>query len=165
MRVTLCLLALCIGCGASTGASSRLGSGDRPVELTLITPSATYIDIGDYRGEPLLLFVFATFDVNSQAALQPLRELLEQRPELQVIGVAAQVSARPLLAAWVNALNPGFPVGYEPDNQISLGDSAIGAISAVPTWVVLRADGRIGAKYGGYLSADLLGRLVDEYTQ
>ena len=161
----LLLLCLCTGCGASAGSGSRLGSEDSPVELTLITPTATYIDVGDYRGEPLLLFVFATFDVNSQAALQPLRELLERRPGLQVIGVAAQVSARPLLAAWVDALNPSFPVGYEPDNRISSGDSTLGEISTVPTWVVLRSDGRIGAKYGGYLSADLLGQLIDEYTQ
>jgi len=160
MRAWILTLSLCLGCGAQAAAPPDLSASGQPVELTLITPANAYLDVGDYRGAPLLVFVFATFDVNSQAALHSVHELLEQRPGTQVIGIAAQIAARPLMEAWHNALSPRFPVGYEPDNLVALGHSELGPIATVPAWIALDRRGRVAARYSGYLSAESLALLM-----
>jgi len=93
------------------------------------------------RGQPVLLFVFATYDGASQAAVRTVALYMHDFPEARVVGVAAQYGAEELVDAWVYALAPPFPVGYEVEDRVATGQSDLGAIEAVPTFVALDARG------------------------
>ena len=141
--------------GVSDGPPSR-----RPVDLALVTPERTFIDLVELRGRPVLLFLFATFDVQSQAALRPLRRFMIRRPDVQVVGVGIQPQARNLLRAWRSALTPPFPVTFEPDNRIARGVSDLGNVEAIPTFVLLDERGFEQQRVTGFVNADGLERLL-----
>lgn len=123
-------------------------------------PDGRFIDVGDLRGHVVLLFVFATFDAMSQLALHPLRELAEADRDLRIVGIAAQPSARLLVDAYVHALSPPFPVTYDPEELVPVGESSLGVIDAVPTFIVLDRRGVPAARHVGFASRDRLRELV-----
>ena len=166
----LALLALVIGCGGAPPSPSgpAIGtSGDvalapahpDAVELALRRPDGTFVDIGELRGAPLLLVVFATFDTTSQMLLRPLSELHEREPELRMVGVAAQPSARLLVDAYEHALSPPYTVTYDPEDVVAEGRSDLGEI-ALPTLIVLDARGVEVARHAGFADADRIAALV-----
>jgi len=114
----------------------------------------------DLRGTPVLLFVFATFDAVSQASLKSLRPFVPQHPELIVVGVAAQPRAEQLVDAWAYALDPPFVVGADPYGDVENGESSLGKIETVPTFILYDADGREVDRRTGLLSEGDLDRLV-----
>ncbi|MCA9536280.1 MAG: TlpA family protein disulfide reductase, partial [Myxococcales bacterium] len=169
--LTALLGALTVGCGggsppprhprsaaappAEEGPAQAEDPPERPpvegaVELTLATPTGELLFLGDMRGQPILLYFFATFDVASQANLTPLDAFTRAHPEVRVIAVAVQRDARMLLDAWVHALTPAFETTFDPDNAISEGTSVLGQLG-VPTFVLLDADGVPRAAEAGIL--------------
>jgi hypothetical protein len=129
--------------------------GDAPrvpgaVELTLRRADGTFLDLGDLRGRPVLVFVFATYDAASQMALHPLRRIVAEYPDIPVIGVAAHHSARLLIEPYVHALSPPFDVTYDPEDIVADGRSGLGEIAAVPTFVVLDRRGLPVARHLGF---------------
>ncbi|MBC7171125.1 MAG: TlpA family protein disulfide reductase [Polyangiaceae bacterium] len=131
------------------------------VELTVRTAAGEWIHIGDLRGQPVLLVFVATYDGVSQAALVPLRRIATVREDVQVIGVLVQQEADELVDAWVHALDPPFPVGYEPDGLIASGESAIGLVETVPTIIALDANGVIVERRIGYQGERALNEMID----
>ncbi len=125
--------------GVGTSRAERRG---RPVELTLRGTSGEWIHLGDLRGKPVLLFLMATFDGVSQAALRPTSRFVRHHAgELHVLGVAVQPNPQPLLVPYVDALQPPFPFTYQMEGTIGEGTSALGALEAIPTYVMLDAYG------------------------
>ena len=147
-------------CGAAPPASgvgnSHVEPGARPVELALVTEAGALVDVGDFRGQTVLLFIFATYDGVSQAALTPVSRFVRHHPEVYVLGVAAQPNPRALLDAWKAALNPPFAVAYSPEDRVTTGTSDLGALGAIPTFVVLNAQGFEVARHTGMVSEDRL---------
>jgi len=126
--------------GAGVAANDRgLAYGDGLFETIRIA-----------QGRPVLLYVFATFDGVSQMLLNPLRNVAERHRDLRIIGIAAQPSARLLVDAYVHALNPPFPIGYDPQESVRAGDSALGEIDTIPTLIVLDARGVEVARHTGF---------------
>lgn len=159
------IVLLLAACGGSHRPGSTGRSGPEPrvegaIELALRLPDGRFVDVGDLRGHVVLLFVFATFDANSQAALHPLREIAEQSPDVRILGIAAQPSARLLVDAYVYALNPPFPVTYDPEERVPIGESMLGPIEAIPTFIVLDARGVPAGRHVGYADADQLRELI-----
>ncbi len=146
MRAALALLLL-VACGGGDpeGAMGRDGeraSQRRPLELALRKVDGTFFEVGEQRGKPVLVFVFATFDGVSQAALDPLRRFVEAHgDDVLVVGIAAQPNARELLDAYVHALEPPFVATYDPEERITSGSSDLEDITTVPTYVMLDARG------------------------
>ncbi len=165
--------ACAVGCGAhdaqpttpasASGPAERAeaASSDEGVELTVRTPAGEWIYVGDLRGLPVLLVFLATYDGVSQAALVPLRRVASAREDLHVVGVLVQQEADELVDAWVHALAPPFPVGYDPDGTIASGDGPIGEIEAVPTFVALDANGVVVERRVGYQGERALNEMVD----
>ncbi len=145
------LLALS-GCGGGGAAAGGAGASARPgaVELSLRDTDGEWRELSSYRGAPLLVFVFATYDGASQASLRPLSRLMHDYPELQVIGIAAQFDAEMLVDAWVYALAPPFAVVYDAGEEIAQGRSGLGPIDAVPTYITLDATGHFVERLTGY---------------
>lgn len=133
----------------------------RPIELSLRRSDGTFLEVGELRGDVVLLFVFATFDATSQMALTPLRAIAERYPDTRIVGIAAQPSARLLIEAYEIALSPPFPITYDPLERVATGDSSLGAIEGVPTFIVLDRDGREVARHLGFADEPRLVRMLE----
>jgi hypothetical protein len=136
--------------GPQTGGGETPEATEGSVELTLRLPDGTFLEVGEQRGHPVLLYVFATFDGVSQMLLTPLRNVAERHPDVRIIGIAAQPSARLLVDAYVHALAPPFPITYDPRETVRSGESALGAIDTIPTLIVLDARGVEVARHTGF---------------
>lgn len=136
--------------GPETAGAERPAAIEGSVELTLRRADGTFIEVGEQRGHVVLLYVFATFDGVSQAMLNPLRNIVERDPDLVVLGVAAQPSARLLVDAYEHALSPPFPIAYDPEETVREGSSALGAIDTIPTLIVLDRRGVEVARHTGF---------------
>lgn len=161
------LLVLNGGCaGASSSASAtapKARSGPRLVlELRLV--DGRWVELAELRGTPVLLFVFATFDAASQASLKSLRPFVPQYPELVVVGVAAQPRGAQLVEAWDYALDPPFVVGTNPYGRVENGESMLGKIEQVPTFILFDANGYEVDRKTGLLSEGDLHALVQPVT-
>ncbi len=130
------------------------------LDLGIRLSDGRWLELADLRGVPVLLFVFATFDAVSQASLKSLRPFVPQHPELLVIGVAAQPRASQLVDAWSYALDPPFPVGADPTGRVENGESMLGKIETVPTYILFDAEGRELDRTSGLLSEGDLAELV-----
>ena len=181
--LALCLLAgLASGlCGCGGGEERRIDTGpamgtrtetagaDAPslgapsldaVDLGLRRADGTFVDVADLRGSFVLLFVFATFDGVSQMLLSPLRSVAERHADLHIVGVAAQPSARLLVDAYEHALEPPFPITYDPEETILEGARGLGAIEAIPTLVVLDRRGIEVARHTGFADEAMIEELL-----
>ncbi len=154
--------------GDAPGAEGTSGGDDAPriestegVELTVRTPSGEWIYVGDLRGQPVLLVFVATYDGVSQAALVPLRRFAGAREDVHVVGVLVQQEADALVDAWVHALDPPFPVGYDPEGTLADADGPLGAIETVPTFVALDANGVVVERRVGYQGERALHEMAD----
>ena len=162
---TICSAAAC-GCGSGSAQAPVGWSSDDPdpsgVDVALRASDGTAFAISQLRGRPVLLFLFATFDGVSQASLRPLSRFARHNSNVHVVGIAVQPDARVLLGLWVSALTPPFTVGYEQEETIAQGTSELGAIEAVPTFLLLDGAGRIRARHVGYATDQKLERMLDE---
>lgn len=156
-------LVVLLACGGSSSESpvgrSVREPDPRAIEMSLRRPNGDWIHLGDLRGKPVLLFVFATFDGVSQAALRPLRRFARDHPDVHVIGVAAQPDANQLLDPYEHALAPPFPLTYDPARDVHHGTSPLGLIEAVPTFIMYDARGMEVDRHIGFPSSHTLPRL------
>ena len=95
---------------------------------------------------------FTTYDEASQLALTPLTNFLAAHKQLQALGIATQPNPEALLPLYRDALGLAFPLVYEAEPQIVSGQSMLGRIDTVPTYVLLDASGRVAARHTGALS-------------
>lgn len=134
-------------------------SDAEPIELEVARSGGGFIYISDLRGAPLVLFVFATFDTDSQATMRPLGQLMQAHPELQVLAIAVQPDARRLVPIFEAALTPPFPVAYDATGEIARGETVLGHVG-VPMLVVLDSDGAPVSSGLGFHSLRALEALV-----
>lgn len=159
----VCIIAGCGGGGALEGVgTSRPAREAEAIELALRTPEGAFIDLGDLRGRPVVLFLFATYDVISQAATQPLARFQRvHAADAHVIGIAVQPNAAELVGPWAQALGTSLTVTYEPEPRILAGATNLGTIAGIPSYIVLDADGVVVARHVGFASENKLARLLD----
>ena len=157
-------LALGVSCAHPSGGAEQTTpdsvSGVR-LDLGLRLSDGRWLELAELRGTPVLLFVFATFDTVSQASLTSLRPFVPQHPEVVVVGVAAQPRAAQLVEAWAYALDPPFLVGANPYGYVENGESTLGKIEIVPTYILYDANGYQIDRTTGLLSEADLARLVE----
>ncbi|MFW5876332.1 MAG: TlpA family protein disulfide reductase [Myxococcota bacterium] len=164
LACTIVGFAACGGGGAGGSAQppgQAESSAHEGVELTLRTSDGKLLFVGDLRGRPVLLFLFATFDGVSQAALRPLTRFVSANPNTHVVGIAQQPDPKLLIEAYVHALSPPFPVTYDPEEGIAAGETPIGEVDRIPTFVMLDALGRIVDRHDGYASERTLHHMLD----
>src|SRR5690606_26323270 len=99
-------------------------------------------------------------DAMSQMALTPLRHIAEDYPDVAIVGIAAQPSARLLVEAYELALEPPFPIAYDPEERVAEGESTLGEIEGVPTFIVLDRRGREVARHLGFADEARLRELL-----
>jgi len=136
------LLVLALSCAHDSSRAKETtpetAKGER-LDLGLRLSDGRWLELADLRGTPVLLFVFATFDAVSQASLKSLRPFVPQHPEVIVVGIAAQPRATQLVEAWAYALDPPFVVGADPYGRVENGETMLGKIETVPTYILYGA--------------------------
>jgi hypothetical protein len=162
------LLALGLGCARESSGvreATPESVGSARLDLGLRLSDGRWIELADLRGTPVLLFVFATFDAGSQASLKSLRPFVPQHPEVVVIGIAAQPRAAQLVEAWAYALDPPFVVGANPYGQVENGESTLGKIEIVPTYILYGANGYEIDRMTGLVTEGDLARFVEPLSR
>ncbi|MEO0323267.1 MAG: TlpA disulfide reductase family protein [Myxococcota bacterium] len=154
------MLPACGAAGARPGAPAA--AEDPGLELALRGADGSWLHVGDLRGRPLLLFFFATYDPTSQAAFRPVTSFAEAHADdARVLGVAAQPDARAFLGAFEAAVAPPFPLAYDADDRVRSGESAVGALPGVPSFLMLDARGEIVGNHVGFPPREVLEVLLD----
>lgn len=162
---TFVFLVLASGCRGGTSAEQARTPANAPekaVDLELTAPDGRVFETASFHGQPTLLFLFATFDGVSQAALGPLEEFVEAHPEVRVVGVAVQPNPKLLVDAWQHALEPTFLITYDAEEEIGTGKTALGPLEGVPTFVMLDANGREVGRHVGMATRDDLASLREK---
>jgi hypothetical protein len=159
------ILVVVLGCARGSSSSAQ---GTTPetvnaqrLDLGIRLSDGRWLELADLRGTPVMLFVFATFDAVSQASLKSLRPFVPQHPEVIIVGIAAQPRASQLVDAWAYALDPPFVVGADPTGHVENGQTMLGKIEAVPTYILFDAEGREIDRTTGLLSEGDLVKLVE----
>jgi hypothetical protein len=168
LLVLLVVLALVLGCVLVLGCARDSSSAQRTtprLNLGLRLSDGRWLELADLRGTPVLLFVFATFDAVSQASLMSLRPFVPQHPEVIVIGIAAHPRALQLVEAWAYALDPPFVVGADPYGRVENGESMLGKIEIVPTYILYDANGYEIDRTTGLVTEGDLAQLVQPVSQ
>lgn len=163
LRLISILLVITLGCARdakSTQETTTKATSGARLDLGLRLTDGSWVELAELRGTPVLVFVFATFDAVSQASLKSLRPFVPQHPEVVVVGVAAQPRATQLVEAWAYALDPPFVVGANPYGRVENGESVLGKIETVPTYVLYGADGYEIDRATGLLTEGDLAELV-----
>src|SRR5689334_4784054 len=93
--LSFALATIAVGCG---GAATTIGgptgpSTETPVSLQLTTTDGRIVELADQRGGLVLLFVLATYDGLSQAAIRPVSRFTREANDTVVLGVVAERDA------------------------------------------------------------------------
>lgn len=155
------------GCSGGTRTMSGGGESSTPggtkVGFVFAGLDGKAFTSADVVGRTTVLFVLTTFDPVSQVVAQQLDGLLRQHePRMNVVGVVFEPPENAVLVgAYRDTLGLHFPlVLADPDTIAGVG--ALGAVTEVPTAIVLDRDGREVLRAAG---ATLVGRVraaVDE---
>jgi hypothetical protein len=153
----LWLLCCAVGCGPAL----QPRAAEPVLELTLARPDGSSAELTSLQHQPTLLFMFATYDATSQFALAPLQRFLEQEKRIDVIGIALQPDAKAFLDLYQRSLDLPFALYYDPGNVLLQGQTALGRVRAVPSFVALDGGGHIRRQHVGIASAEQLRALAE----
>lgn len=156
--LTLCLCGALGSCATGPGTPPPTAA---PLSLDLARADGRTIQLSAYGGQPLLLFLFATYDEASQLALVKLNQFLSQHASVQVAGVLLQPDAETFLPLFKEAVSLPFELYFDRDLKILKGESALGKLNGVPAFVALDASGRLRDMHFGVLSPEQL----EEFTK
>ena len=154
--LSVCLALLLFGCASAPSAPPSAA----PLKLALARADGRSIELSAYGGQPLLLFLFATYDEASQLALVKLTQFLSQHGAVQVAGVLMQPDAATFLPLFKEAVSLPFEVYYDQDLRILKGESPLGKLNGIPTFVSLDAAGRVQDVRFGVLNSEQLEQLT-----
>jgi peroxiredoxin len=146
--LTVCLLFACACVPEPSVPGAQAGS----LELEVASSNGRRFEIASLRGQPLLLFLFTTYDPNSQFALVPLTRLAERDKRVKIIGIALQPEAQKFLPMFQESLDLPFPLYFDPDNHLLGGDTALGKVGSIPVTIAVDASGRVRDQLFGTLT-------------
>jgi hypothetical protein len=148
-RLLPCRLALALGLllaschGEQPAATSSAPALGAPLEFGFSAPGGEIVDSTNTRGRATVIVFITTFDVPSQIAsgvlAHVIREFTPRSNALAVVLEDPQFEA--LLPTYRETLNLPFPVAMA-DFATQNGQSAFGAVTVIPTFVVLDRQGR-----------------------
>ena len=142
--------------GGPTGPST-----ETPVSLSLTTTDGRIVELADQRGGLVLLFVLATYDGLSQAAIRPVSRFTREANDTVVLGVVAERDAASFAPIYASSLQPPYTVVYDAAATITAGTSALGELPGVPTFYMIDAHGLVVERRSGYLTEAELFALRD----
>lgn len=131
IRAAVRALVMLAACGGTPRAAAVPSA---PITLSVPALDGGTIELARYRGKPVVLHFFTTWDSGSQRDLDELRAA---PPETVVIGIALDKDGRRLVAPWRAATGITYLVGL---GGVEL-ETNLAPIDSVPTTVVLDTRG------------------------
>lgn len=147
----LCLLSACAASHYGDGSTLRGAQGAQrsSIDLRLTQADRQVVEIAQLRGKKVLLYLFTTFDLASQAALTPLLAFLKKHPAIYAVGVALQPDPTKFLHIYSEYWSIPFPLTFDSEKVIIPGRSQLGTIGAIPTYILLDENGAIVNRIDG----------------
>ena len=164
---SFCVTMLLGACGAAPIAAPPArheAPSSPPIELSLRTANGGFVDVGDLRGAPTLIIIFATYDTLCQAAAESVSRFYREHRDVHVIGIAAQPDPRELLEPYAAALHLPYTLTYEPDDKLLHSNTDLGTIDQIPSFFMLDSNGVIRERATGYVSERALDNMLDRIT-
>jgi len=159
-------LAICLFAGCATATGGQLLANDPAAEsadaldLDLRQPDGTPFQLASWRGKPVLLFLFATYDLGSQAALKPLLDVLKRHASIFALGIALQPDPAKLLKLYGEYWSIPFPLTFDPKGVIVPGQSGLGPIPVIPAYFMLDGRGAVIGRFFGVAQEPELEKLL-----
>lgn len=100
------------------------------------------MDLAQFRGRPVLLFLFATWSLRAQAEAAEIKRIAARYSGLAVVGIALDARARNLVRTYVDFVGFRFPVALATADDLAL-ISAVGATAKVPRSVLFDGRGQL----------------------
>ncbi len=165
-----------IGCSSAPGASDGLGftAGDGTVTLVPVvdrqeapvlagtTLSGDEVSTADFAGTPIVVNVWGSWCAPCRAEAPHLVEAAEQLGDrAALLGLNTRdLDAAPALA-FERAFDITYPSIFDPDGELLLGFGQLPP-KAIPSTVVIDADGRVAARVLGQVDAKTLVGIVGD---
>ena len=177
--LALVLLAGCSATGADEGTRSAGQEGYvgvagnltqiPPAERTVLpTVSGTSLDgqplsTADYRGQVVVVNVWGSWCAPCRAEAPALqRASTALRGTAQFLGITTRDNDPAQARAFVRAFDIGYPSIYDPDGKALLTFAGTLPPSAIPSTMILDADGRLAVRVLGEVSERTLVAMVDD---
>lgn len=113
-----------------------------PVDLELPRLGGGRLRLSHHRGKPVVVTLFTTWSLRSQAESPLFNQLHERRnQEFQVVGIALDRNFR-LVQTYAEVMQLRYPVGLSSADDLDLV-AALGQVKQVPRTILLDAEGRI----------------------
>jgi hypothetical protein len=153
------LVVLLAACGAGGGRPSGPLGGT----VSLILPAADggEIDFTRMRGRLIVVHVFATWSLASQADVEQLDAIATGDPTVAVVGLAVDLDGSVVVPPWQRGSGATYPIALA-DDAVRAGRSPIGTIEEVPMTLILDRSGGIVKRHVGPLPAGALATWLGE---
>jgi peroxiredoxin len=179
----LCLAVTVSACGNAGGTSSiesesGFVGGDGSIivvepaqrapapDVRATTLDGDTFDLVDYRGQTVVMNVWASWCAPCRAEAPELQEVWEEEQDngVQFVGLNTRDST---VAAqgFAESMGLTFPSIFDPDGQVQLQFSDSLPPQAIPSTLVIDGSGRVAARILGKVSAATLRGVIDEVAE
>ncbi len=157
------VLGLVASCAArDEPAAAQDEPSQPPIELRVPALDGGEIDVSRYRGDVVVVHVFAPGEPETAGDVAQLEAAHEANPEgLSIIGVALEPGGYNLAAAWRRGIGVSYLLGLVTGPE-ELMSAHIEPLFALPTTLVLDAEGRLTHRVDRPLRAGELDALLTE---
>jgi hypothetical protein len=165
-RIAICLVALALACSQDAGSgatSANTRTRGAATVFAFVDVKGRTFSSDTTRGRATVVLFLTTYDIVSQQAARQVEDLLHRRePRFNAGAIVLEAPKyATLVEAFGEALGLSYPLALA-DWGTRQGGGPFGAISAVPTVVVLDREGRIVWRHSGLPTRDRLGAALDE---
>lgn len=145
------------------GSVSIIPSADRQPapELAGETLDGDQISTADFAGQVIVLNVWGSWCAPCRAEAPALVEVDEQLPDVQFIGINTRDLDPAPAQAFVRAFGITYPNIYDPNGALLLGFGQLPP-KAIPSTLVIDAQGRVAARILGETSASTLAGVIED---
>ncbi|QQR91843.1 MAG: TlpA family protein disulfide reductase [Myxococcales bacterium] len=161
LRIVLSIGLMCLGCSGNSAYQGTTVRENDEVRIDLIDADGAQLPIEAFRGHPLLVFVFTTFDGYSQIALHHVETFHKTHSEITILAIAVQPEPGRILRAFKASLQADFSIAYDPSNSLLQGKSDFGVLNVIPAYFLLDKQGKISKSYQGPMTDDQLVQWLD----
>lgn len=153
------------GCSGGTESSAppqeAPSARGRPVSYAWGTTDGQVVTAEALQGRATVLLFVTTFDLASQAQAKYLEDLYRtHKPRINAVAVVMEPPKyAPLASSFAEVLGLSYPVALA-DDATRTGKGPFGAVTSVPSWVVLDRDARPVFAHAGALPPQELARSV-----